>query len=184
MVTRDKLQRHWSTGLFWAVLITACLVFGAMRVWVPQVIHEDEPLPTFDARIGGYDLVAAETYLKALSEAEKRKYLDVVQRLDIAFPLLLAVAVGWSILRLTPIGWGRARYLLPLVAVPAMVSDYVENLAVTGLLISNPANLSPDLVRFASRATQTKFAFLALEFIVIAVLVTMFVYRRWTIRKP
>lgn len=155
-----------------------------MRVWAPQVIHDDKALPTFDERISGYDFNAAKTYLEEMPKAEKRKYLYVVQRLDRTFPLLLALSVGWSILRLTPKGWGRARYLLPLVTVPAMIADYLENLAVAGILTGSAEDLSPDLVRFASSATQTKFAFLTLEFIVLAALIVMFVYRRWTVRKP
>ncbi len=182
---RGKRQARWMTGLFWVVLIATVLVLVAMRIWArPEVRYQGAVLPIFDARPGGYDLDAARTYLTAISDDEKRIYLDVLQKLDLAFPLLLAVSIGWSIRRFVPREWGRGRYLLPLVVIPALVTDYVENLAVAGILTSTPADLSPDLVRFASSATRTKFAFLALEFIAIAVLIAMFAYRRWMIRKP
>jgi hypothetical protein len=139
-------------------------------------------LPIFDARVCGYDLDAARTYLQAIPDDEKDTYLDVVQRLDLVFPLLLAVSIGWSILRLVPKGRGGVRALLPLVVVPAMVADYLENLAVAGILTGHPGDLSPDLVRFASAATQAKYVFLGLELIVLTCLIAALGYRRWIAR--
>jgi len=171
-------HRQWRSGLFWAVLIATGLVFLAMQALTPDVSHGGRKLPIFDARVCGYDLEAARTYLNAISDTGKRTYLYSLQRLDLVFPLLLAVSIGWSILRLAPKEWGRIRHVLPFAAVPAMLADYLENLAVAGILKSASANLSPDLVRFASAATQVKYVFLAAAFIVLAALIAAAVRRR------
>ena len=179
-MAREKPLRQGRAITFWAVVTTTVLVFVAMQIWAkPVVCHEGTMLPTFDARICGYDIDATRTYLTELPEAEKRKYLDVMQRLDLVFPLLLAITIGWWILRLTPKGWGRVRCFLPLVVLPAMFFDYLENMAVAHILNSGPEELSPDFVRFASDATRMKFLFLVIELMVPVALTAMLAYRRW-----
>ena len=56
------------------------------------------------------------------------------QRLDIAYPALLAATLVMAILLLSPAGLGRWRWLLAATALPGMVFDYLENASVAAML--------------------------------------------------
>ena len=143
--------------IFWLVVAATLLVYGAMLAWsIPTVSDAAGGLPILDMRPGGYDLAEAQAFLSALSPEGKAFYLGVQQRLDLAYPALLALATGWAILILAPSAWGRLRFALVLPAIAGMVFDYLENRAIAALLRAGPEAITPELVARASRLSQAK----------------------------
>ena len=101
----------------------------------------------------GYDAAEAKAFLGALSEAGRAHYLGVQHLLDTAYPAMLAAVLGIALWRFTRGAWRAA-----LVPVPVIASsfDYLENIRVRGLLLTDPAELTDAEIAAASFATFAK----------------------------
>lgn len=143
--------------LFWLLFAATMAVYATMLVWtLPTVSAAAGDLPPFDMRPGGYDLEAARAFVAALSPEGKSFYLDVQQRLDLFYPLLIALTVYFAVAALLPLRLGRWRYLIAAPALAIALFDYLENAAVAKMLSTPPAELSAGLVDEASRWTVLK----------------------------
>ena len=143
--------------LFWFVAAVTLAVYCVMIFWsIPRISTQAGGLTVFDMRPGGYSFDQAKAFLAALSPAGAAFYADVQHKLDTAYPALLALTLGWSILRLAPANWGLWRWLIAATALPGMVFDYRENLDVSSMLKLGPNGITPQLVEAASRHSQLK----------------------------
>ena len=143
--------------VYWIVFAVTLAVYGTMLAWsLPTVAASAEGLTPFDMRPGGYSFAEAEAFLTALSAEGVSFYRDVQLRLDIAYPPLLAVTVGWAIWWLLPAHWGLWRALAVLPAVAGMVFDWMENSAIHGLLQAGTTRLTEQMVSAASFYSQAK----------------------------
>lgn len=106
-----------------------------------------------DARMGGYDLSAAQAFVDRLTPTGRDLYQEALHRLDAVFAATLAVFLAWSFAVLLP-RWAAAA--MTLVAVGGAVADVVENARVSALLAA--PRLDAALVSAASQATQAKWA--------------------------
>ena len=164
--------------LFWSILAATLGVYTAMIFWsIPAISAEAGGLPIFDMRPGGYTFAEAQDFLMALTPEGAKFYLRVQHRLDLAYPALLAVATGWAMVLLLP-RW-RWRYLLPLVPLPGMVFDYLENRAVSVMLAAGAQGLTPEMVAQASVFSRLKAAFTTLSLGLLLILVLVWIVRRW-----
>lgn len=142
---------------YWIVFAVTFAVYGTMLAWsLPTVAASAGGLTPFDMRPGGYSYAEAEAFLAALTTEGAAFYRDVQLRLDIVYPPLLAVSVGWAIWWLLPPGWGFWRAFAVLPAVGGMIFDCMENNAINGLLQVGAAGLTEQMVSSASLYSQAK----------------------------
>ena len=143
--------------LFWFVVAVTLAVYCVMIFWsIPKISAQAGGLTVFDMRPGGYSLDEAKAFLAALSPEGAAFYANVQHKLDTAYPALLALTLGWAILRLAPANWGLWRWLLAATALPGMAFDYLENLDVSAMLKLGPNAIAPQLVEAASQNSQLK----------------------------
>ena len=144
---------------FWVSAVTAVLCFVALAI-LSKGSLEPDGMVIFDSRLGGYDLVAAQTYLGALNSEQIALYLGTFRQLDTVFPLLLALALGGG-LWLNTSSWGKGARL-GMMALPLgyLALDLLENAAVARLLRAG-SEVKETSVAMASGLTQSKWVVLA-----------------------
>lgn len=170
--------------IFWLVVAVTLADYLVMVLWsIPRISGEASGLAVFDMRPGGYSFDEAKAFLAALSPEGAAFYANVQHRLDAAYPALLALTLGWSILRLAPAGWGVWRGLLAATAIPGMVFDYRENLDVAAMLRLGPGGVTPEMVETASLHSQIKAASTSISMAVLLILLAMWGYRRFRRRE-
>lgn len=170
--------------IFWIVFAATLGVYLVMLAWtLPAITAAAGGLAPFDLRPSGYTFDEARTFLAALTSEVTTLYRNVQQRLDIAYPALLAATLVMAILLLSPAGLGRLRWLLAATALPGMVFDYLENAAVAAMLDGGAAALTPETAAAASRWTVLKSAFSTLAFVVLLALLGLWLYRRLSSRR-
>ena len=165
--------------VFWLVFAATLAVYGTMLAWsLPTVATAAGGLTPFDMRPGGYTFTEAEAFLTAISAEGAAFYRGVQLRLDIFYPPLLAVTVGWATWWLLPTSWGWFRALATLPAVGSMVFDWLENWAIDAMLQAGPAGLTEQMVRSASLFSQAKAISSTVSFTLL-----VFVLAWWGIRR-
>ena len=170
--------------LFWIIVAATFGVYVAMIFWsIPAISRQAGGLAIFDMRPGGYTFDEARVFLAALTDDGRRIYTDVQQRLDIAYPALLAVTLGWSILRLAPRSWGLFRYLLAATAIPGMVFDYWENADVAAMLAAGPDGITSETVAAASLHSQIKAGASTVAMTILLALLVWWAFRRWRAKR-
>lgn len=170
--------------LFWLLVVLTLGVYMTMLVWsIPAISAAAGGLPIFDMRPGGYSFAEARAFLAALTPEGAAFYTNVQHRLDMAYPVLLALTLFWSIIRLAPGRWGSVRWLLAATALPGMVFDYRENAAVAGLLEAGAGGITPEMVASASLQSQLKAGLTTLAMVILLILLAMWVFRRWRNRR-
>jgi hypothetical protein len=166
--------------VFWISLLAAAGVYLTMILWtLPAITAAAGGLAPFDLRPLGYDLGEAQAFLRALPEQGRQLYLDVQQRLDIAYPALLMLVLGLGIALVSPPKVGNWKWLLALTSVPGSLFDYRENMLVRRILNSPPDALDPALVAAASSATVLKSVLTAVSMSVLLVLCILWVFGKW-----
>lgn len=113
----------------------------------------------FDLRPLGYSVPQAMEMLERLDAETVRLYLfPQLYLFDVLYPLLLALFLSTFVIRLTKDSEKRSRFLVFAgIALPflAALFDYTENLMIT-LMITDPGNASPQLIRTSSVFTVLK----------------------------
>jgi hypothetical protein len=166
--------------LFWISLLAAVGIYMTMILWtLPAITAAASGLAPFDLRPLGYDLGEAQAFLRALPDQGRELYVNVQQRLDIAYPALLALVLGLGIALMFPPKFGNWKWMFALTSVPGTFFDYRENILVRRILNSPPEALDPALVAAASSATALKSIFTAISMSVLLVLCFLWVRSRW-----
>ena len=89
--------------LFWGLFGLTFAIYAAMLGWsLPVVAAAAGGLVPFDMRPGGYGFADAHAFLVALSPEGARFYVNIQQKLDIAYPGLLALTLLFAIAALLP----------------------------------------------------------------------------------
>ncbi len=143
------------------IIALTALNYGVMLVYsLPSLITAADGLWPFDARIMGYALADATTYLSTITDDGRLFYLEVQERLDTFFPALFALTLMITLYRLAP-----KLPLLYLFPITGALFDYYENASVVQILLST----APDkgLVEMASLLTGLKFASIAVSLLAI-----------------
>lgn len=139
---------------FWLLFGAALALYLAIVLWsLPRISAEAGGLIPFDMKPGGYGLEEARAFLTALSAQGREWYLGTQHRLDLAYPGLLAacLALGFVILFRGPLRW-----VLVIAALGVAGFDWMENLAVSGLLRADPSAVTEAQVAAASRWSVLK----------------------------
>jgi hypothetical protein len=167
-------------GWFWTLVSATVAIYAIMLMWsIPYLVTQSGGLAIFDMRPKGYTFEEAKAFLSGLSSEGAEFYINVQHRLDIAFPMMLAVVTALSIWRLSPSVWGRMRLLLAATALPGMVFDYLENNSVAAMLAVGPVGVTREMVARASHFSQLKAAFVSISVFLMLILLAFWVLRRW-----
>ena len=171
-------------SMFWVLFALTLSVYATMLAWsLPSVSAAAGGLAPFDMRPGGYSFAEAQAFLDALTPAGAAFYGAVQQRLDIAYPAMIALTLFFAIAALAPKRIGRWRWALGATAVPIALFDYLENHAVAGLIEAGSARITPAMVEGASQWTVLKSTATSVAMTLLLVLLCVkagaFVVRRW-----
>lgn len=167
---------------YWVLFAATFAVYGAMLIKsVPALRGPNGELP-FDLRPSGYSYDEAQIYLLSLSPDQARYYLQTQQLLDLAFPALACALVIWTSLWATRGKHWTLRYVAGVFAIFATAFDYLENFFVRGMLQTDPAQVTSDLVAKASMMTELKSAFGTLAYSVLLVLLIRVAWARFRSR--
>lgn len=147
-------------GAFRAAAVSAVLLFVAMVAAGPAECGDVWTLCSFDAPHLPYGADTARTYLAALSEGALRRYLWIVQALDLIFPALLCITFREAFERWAPESLARR---LTKVAVFAAGVDYLEN-ALIRVMLKNPAGFADVVATATSLLTILKWLLLTVLF--------------------
>lgn len=164
LVVKQK-ENNMKRIVFPLVIVATLGVYFTMLLWsLPNLSEIAGGLKMFDLRPGGYSLAQAQEIVANLGEAGRVFYLGTQHKLDTAYPLLLALTLAMSFVRL----FGRkVAVALILLAALAAGFDLLENITVAEMLRTGPAGPTTDMAAAASRWTFLKsvassLAFLAL----------------------
>ncbi|WP_127114848.1 hypothetical protein [Shimia sediminis] len=139
---------------FWLSFSAAMAIYLTMVFWsVPFIVGQAGGQAPFDMRPMGYSLEDAKGFLGALTQDGRLFYLDVQQKLDIAYPALLGMSLILGLQLALRRPWGT---VFGLVALMATAADYFENHIVAGMLQTTPDMLDPATVQVASFLTMSK----------------------------
>jgi len=164
---------------FWFLFAVTAAIYLVMVGWsLPTVSAGADGAVPFDLRPLGYGFDEARDFLAALAPDATLFYLDVQQRLDLAYPALLALTLFLAIAWLAPVRWGRWRWIVALVAIPGAVFDYAENGAVAGMLRLGADGITPDMVAAASRWSMLKSAATTIAMVILLLLLLVWIGAR------
>lgn len=139
---------------FWLCFTAAMAIYLTMVFWsVPFIVGQANGQVPFDMRPMGYSIDDARAFLAALSEDGRAFYLDVQQKLDLAYPALLGLALILGLQLALRRPWGT---VFGLVALMATAADYFENHIVSGMLQVPVDQLDTVTVQVASFLTMSK----------------------------
>jgi len=170
---------------FWLLFAATLGVYATMLTWtLPAISAAASGLTPFDMRPLGYSFDEAKAFLAALSPDGRALYLNVQQRLDIAYPALLAATLFFAIWALAPAKWGPLRWAVALIAFPGAAFDYLENAAVAVMLAAGPKALTPEMAAAASNWTVGKSATNTIAMVVLLVLLAAWGWRKRSGRAP
>lgn len=165
--------------LFWLVVAITLGIYATMVFWSIPVLSQDAGgLAIFDMRPCGYSFEEARAILSALSPEGVSFYESVQHSLDALYPALLAITLGWSILRLSPVSSGLWRWVLAATALPGMVFDYWENADVSAMLNLGPGGITPAIVEAASLHSRVKAGASTVAMTILVVLLVLWLIRR------
>ena len=162
--------------VFWAAFALMMAVYLTMALWsLPQLRQMAGGLLAFDLRPFGYDPQAARALVAALGPDGREFYQDVQQRLDTAYPALLALVLVLAF-RMLARGW--TLWVFGAISIAAAAADYAENAAVAVMLRAGPDAISDAMVMAASRWTTLKSGLASVAFIALLALLVPAVWRK------
>lgn len=135
----------------------------------------------FDLKTFGYSQEEAIRMLQNLDKVTIDFYIfPQLFLLDFLYPILLALFLSTLIVRLSNLikinGYHvfSNLFILPFIA---MIFDYIENVMITLMLI-NPINVTPEVIKTASICTQLKGTFTTLSWFVILILFIILIIKK------
>ena len=170
-------SKYRITGLF---LISHAVLLLMFLITFPQ-INAKLGTEAFDLKTFGYSQEEAKIMLQNLDQVTIDFYLfPQLFLLDILYPILLALFLSTLIIRLsnfTKIKQNHIFSYLFLLPFLAMFFDYFENIMIS-LILLNPTNVSPEVIKTASICTQTKGILTSLSWFVILILFLIFLIKK------
>jgi len=168
------------SGIMGLFVLSHTVLLMMMLFTFPQ-INAKFGTKAFDLKTFGYSQSEAAMMLQNLDQSTVDFYLfPQLFLLDILYPVLLALFLSTTIIRLSDlIKISRDRVYSNLFVLPfiAMFIDYFENIMISWMLVSR-TSVSPGVIKTASIFTQMKGGFTALSWLVILILLLI-----WVINK-
>ena len=177
----NKLERIASKKGITALFLLSHAVLLLMMLFTFPRINAKFGTQAFDLKTFGYSQAEATMMLRNLDQSTIDLYLfPQLFLLDLLYPILLALFLSTLIIRLSNlINVNQNHVFSSLFMLPflAMFIDYFENILIS-LMITNPTNVSSELIKAASIFTQMKGGFTTLSWLVILILLGI-----WLINK-
>ena len=177
----NKLERFASKSGIIALFLLSHTVLLLMMLFTFPRINAKFGTQAFDLKTFGYSQSEARMMLRNLDQSTIDLYLfPQLFLLDILYPILLALFLSTLIIRLSNlINVDQNHVFSNLFMLPfiAMFIDYFENILIS-LMITNPTNVSSEVITAASIFTQMKGGFTTLSWLVILILLGI-----WLINK-
>ncbi len=177
----NKLEAIASKNGITALFLLSHTVLLLMMLFTFPRINAKFSTQAFDLKTFGYSQSEARMMLGNLDQSTIDLYLfPQLFLLDILYPILLALFLSTLIIRLcnlTNVNQNHVfsnLFMLPFIA---MFIDYLENVLIS-LMITNPTNVSSEVIKAASIFTQMKGGFTTLSWLVILILLGI-----WLINK-
>ena len=177
----NKLERIASKKGITALFLLSHTVLLLMMLFTFPRINAKFGTQAFDLKTFGYSQSEATMMLRNLDQSTIDLYLfPQLFLLDILYPILLALFLSTLIIRLSNLikvnqnHVFSSLFMLPFIA---MFIDYFENNMIS-LMITNPTNVSSEVIKAASIFTQMKGGFTTLSWLVILILLGI-----WLINK-
>lgn len=177
----NKLERMASKKGITALFLLSHTVLLLMMLFTFPQINAKFGTQAFDLKTFGYSQSEATMMLRHLDQSTIDLYLfPQLFLLDILYPILLALFLSTLIIRLSNLikvnqnHVFSSLFVLPFIA---MFIDYFENIMIS-LMITNPINVSSEVIKTASLFTQMKGGFTTLSWLVILILLGI-----WLINK-
>lgn len=165
---------------YWVVFTATGIVYGIMLIGtLPAISDGAAGLVPFDMRPMGYSTAEAQTFLDSLTDDARTLYLGTQHLLDSVFPALFGISLFGAFFALVP--HRGLRWALILVALCAVVADYVENARVARMLLYDGA-VPTEIVSAASLATVTKSILNTIAMVSLFVAVGFAISERWRAR--
>ncbi len=177
----NKLERMASKKGITILFLLSHTVLLLMMLFTFPRINTKFGTQAFDLKTFGYSQSEATIMLRNLDQSTIDLYLfPQLFLLDVLYPILLALFLSTLIIRLSNLikvnqnHVFSSLFILPFIA---MFIDYFENIMIS-LMITNPTNVSPEVIKTASHFTQMKGGFTTLSWLVILILLGI-----WLINK-
>jgi len=158
-------------------------IYTVMVVWsLPLITSAAGGLAPFDMRPTGYSETEGRLLLAALDGETRAFYLGTQQRLDLIYPVLLALTLSFAIWHLFR---GMPAYLRAVMVVFPILGaafDYLENARVAVLLRLAEPGVSAGQIAAASQATLFKSGFTIVAMILVVGGLVGAILKRWKFR--
>jgi len=143
--------------IYWLLVLAMVVVACAMSFWtIPIIMQSAGGLMPFDLRPTGYSLEDAKQFLGALSADGMSVYQGAQNQLDTAYPALQGVVLVIA-LRWFSQNWPvLARVVLVVFPIIGAAADYLENAAVSKMLIAGAEQVTAEMVAAANGWTVIK----------------------------
>lgn len=166
--------------IFWISFLAATLVYVTMLTWtIPTITEAANGNLPFDMRPMGYSVENAKVFLNALTPDGRQLYLNTQQKLDTAYPMLMAITLGLGFYLLAPNAWKFGRWIGAVFSSAGALFDYIENCYVVKMLAWNGQTLEPELVQAASRVSILKSLCSTIAMLLFLAILARWLYRRW-----
>lgn len=139
---------------YWIVFAITLAIYLTMLTWtLPGISADAGGLVPFDMRPMGYSPDEARSFLAALGDKGRALYLGPQAKLDLLYPLVLAIVLAGAVSALIA-DW-RLRGILYIFILAGMLADYTEN-AFVALMLEYTEPVPDRLASLASNATVVK----------------------------
>jgi hypothetical protein len=179
------IDRLTSKSKIIILFVLAHLVLLLMMVFTFPQINAKMGTQAFDLKSFGYTIEEATSMVQNLDQSTIDYYLfPQLFLLDILYPILLALLISALIIRLSKLIWKEKHMIANLYVLPfvAMLCDYTENILIT-ILITNPMEISSNIVSTASAFTQMKGLFTTISWLIVIVLFVIWLKKKYSSTK-
>ena len=182
----NKLERIASKKGITTLFLLSHTVLLLMMLFTFPRINAKFGTQAFDLKTFGYSQSEATIMLRHLDQSTIDLYLfPQLFLLDVLYPILLALFLSTLIIRLSNLINVNQNYVfLNLFMLPfiTMFIDYFENIMIS-LMITNPINVSPEVIKTASLFTQMKGGVTTLSWLVILILLGIWLVNKMKKKK-
>lgn len=164
--------------VFWAIFAAMFASWLAMNLWTnPRIEAMAGGLRLLDMRFTGYTFAEAQAFVGAIGDEGRALYLGAQMWLDYIFPPLLGAVLFLTYRWLFP-GWPGL--VIATMSLTSVVSDYLENMALTAMLRAGPDGMTPEMAATASQWTTVKWSLALVGLVALLIGIALRLRRRWS----
>lgn len=164
--------------IFWPVFAATLAAWLCMNLWsLPRIEEMADGLRLLDMRFTGYSFEDVRDFVAAIGAEGVALYLGPQMWLDMIFPPLLGAVLFMTNRWLFP---GLPGLIIGAVSLTYVVTDILENLAITAVLRAGADGVTQEMAATAHRWTTTKWSLAIVGLVLLFVGIALRLRRRWT----